>query len=61
METPINFNIEKMSKAVKALVCARAIRYGNLNAYDENGNIVNEDPSTDKKSSFKFFYRILYC
>jgi hypothetical protein len=49
VETPINFNIEKISKAVKALVRSRAIEYGSIIAYEENGNIIKEDPRTGSK------------
>jgi hypothetical protein len=49
MEDPINFNIEKISNAVKALVRSRAIKYGSIIAYEENGSIVKEDPRTGNK------------
>ena len=49
MEAPINFKIEKISNAVKALVRSRAIKYGSVIAYEENGNIVKEDPRTGNK------------
>ena len=49
MEATINFNIEKISVAAKALVRARAIEYGSVIAYEENGCIVKEDPRTGNK------------
>jgi hypothetical protein len=49
MEAPINFNIEKISNAVKALVRSRAIKYGSIIAYEENGSIIKEDPRTGNK------------
>jgi hypothetical protein len=45
METPINFNIEKISKTVKAFMRSRAIEYGSI--YKEKGNIVKVGPGTD--------------
>ncbi len=49
MKTPINFNIEKIGEAVKALVRSRAIQYGSSIAYEENGKIVKENPRTGIK------------
>jgi hypothetical protein len=57
MEKPINFNIEKISKAIKELVRSRAIQYGSLIAYEENGNIVKEDLAHVKRLSFKVLGR----
>jgi hypothetical protein len=54
MEAPINFNIEKISNAVKALVRSRAIKYGSIIAYEENGSIVKEDPRTGNKVIVQF-------
>jgi hypothetical protein len=54
MDTPINFNIEKISKAAQALVRSKAIEYGSIIAYEENGNIIKEDPRTGKKVIVQF-------
>jgi hypothetical protein len=48
-KAPVNFNMDTMGKAVQAFVRSRAIRLGSFIAYQENGNIIKEDPRTGQK------------
>ena len=49
----VNFDTPTMSKAVQAFVRSRAIRLGSFIAYEENGNIIKEDPRTGQKTIVK--------
>ena len=49
----VNFNMAIMGKAVQAFVRSRAIRLGSFIAYEENGNIIKEDPRTGQKTIVK--------
>ena len=46
----VNFNMATIGKDVEAFVRSRAIRLGSFVAYEENGNIVKEDPRTGQKT-----------
>jgi hypothetical protein len=49
----LNFDMSTMGKAVQAFVRSRAIRLGSFIAYEENGNIIKEDPRTGQKIIIK--------
>jgi hypothetical protein len=49
----VNFDTPTMGNAVQAFVRSRAIRYGSFIAYEENGNIIKEDPRTGVKAIVK--------
>ena len=49
----VQFDMEKMGKAVQAFVRARAIQKGSSIAYAEKGNIFMERPRTGQKTTIK--------
>jgi hypothetical protein len=49
----VNFDFPGVGKAVQAFVRERAIRLGSFIAYEENGNIIKEDPRTGVKTVVK--------
>jgi hypothetical protein len=49
----INFDMATIAKAVGAFVRARAIRLGSFLVYEENGQIIKEDPRTGQKTVIK--------
>jgi uncharacterized lipoprotein YbaY len=49
----LHFDMDKLGKAVRAYVRARAIQNGSLIAYVEKGQIVKENPRTGQKTTIK--------
>jgi hypothetical protein len=47
--TKIIFDMDSFGKALPAFVRERAIRYGSFIVYEENGQLIKEDPRTGKK------------
>jgi hypothetical protein len=46
----VNINTAKMSDAVQVFVHKQAMRFGTFIIYQENGNIIKEDPHTGQKT-----------
>ena len=50
---PVHFDMKRMEKLVPAFVRYRAIKAGSDMIYMENGQIIQEDPRTGKKTVVK--------
>ena len=46
----VNFNMATIGKEMEAFVRSRAIKLGSFVAYEEDGNIIKEDPRTGQKT-----------
>jgi len=46
----VNFNMATIGKGVEAFVRSRAIQLGSFVVYEENGQIIQEDPRTGQKT-----------
>ena len=49
-QAKVNFNMTTFGKDVEAFVRSRAIQCGSFIAYEENGQLIKEDPRTGKKT-----------
>ena len=49
-QVQVNFNMETIGNEVKAFVRSRAIRLGSFIVYEENGQIIKENPRTGEKT-----------
>ncbi len=46
----VNFNMATIGKEMEAFVRSRAIQLGSFVVYEENGQIIKEDPRTGQKT-----------
>lgn len=54
-KSPVNINMVEMAKAVQAFVRTRAIRSGSSIIYQQNNQLIKEDPRTGQKTVVRSF------